>query len=642
MLRLSAGGIIIQATPQQTQRSTWPAALLLGILPLAVGALALADVTLDDAYISYRYAENLASGVGLVFNPGERVEGFSNPLWVLLLSALTLLGIPAPVGGKLLGLFAAVGALLGVLASCRRLALSRTASMLAGLWLTTSAGGVCYARAGMETPLLLCELSWMGAFLLSGSPLGAGLCAAAVAVTRPEGILYILPVAAWVFAHRRWRSLPVLLLPVISLGVLALLRLAYFGSLLPNTFHAKIGAQASPWSVMADNIPFTLRYVSLFVRQQLAVGLPLLFVIPAARRLPVAVLPLLVMVLCAGVFCVYAGDDWMAFGRFCLPALPAVVVLMAAGADAMGRWRTPALLALGLCLLPGLWTTIVGVGMLRSVEGLNPANHSRSHVVVGQWLATHGRSGDRVVVNEIGAIGYYSQLPVTDLLGLIDPVISGLSGRDDLSYPEHVLAGTPRFVLLNDLSAWKNPQMQALQQPLRDKMRDSGLYARRMRFPLDADRALVLFEALPGAPPGPSDGLLATYTAPGVTVERIDPMVNFHWQESAPAAGLPVDGFSAHWQGCLTLTAPRTVIAGADDGMTVWLDGSPVVENPTVGARAIAASAEPVAPGTYRIEARYQDRANAAWAMLAWSAEGERPVAIPWTALSPLGSPGCP
>ena len=642
MLRLSAGGGIIQAIPQQSQNLSRIGVFLLCLLPLAVGALALADVTLDDAYISYRYAENLAAGVGLVFNPGERVEGFSNPLWVLLLAVLTLLGISAPVGGKLLGTLAAVGALLGVLDSCRRLGLSRLASMLAGLWLTTSAGVVFYASAGMETPLLLCELAWMAAFLLAGSPLGAGLCAAAAAVTRPEGILYILPVVVWVLAHRRWRSLPVLLLPVFTLGSLALLRLEYFGSLLPNTFHAKIGDQASPWSVMSDNIPFTLRYAGLFVRQQLAVGLPLLLVIPAVRRSPVAVLPLLTMVFCAGVFCLYAGDDWMAFGRFCLPALPAVVVLMAAGADASGRWRSLALLTLGLSLLPGLWTTTVGAGTLRSGAGLNPANHSRSHAVIGEWLAENGRDGDRVVVNEIGAIGYYSKLPITDLLGLIDPVISGLSGRDDLSYPEYVLAELPRFVLLNDLSAWKNPQMLALQQPLRDKMRDSGLYARRMRFPLDADRALVLFEALPDAPPGPGDGLLATYTAPGVAVERIDAMVNFHWQESAPAAGLPVDGFSARWQGCLTLNTPRTVIAGADDGMTIWLDGVPVVENPTVGARAIAASAEPVAPGTYRIEVRYQDRANAAWAMLAWSTDGARPVAIPWTALSPPGSTDCP
>ena len=42
----------------------------------------------DDAFISFRYARNLLEGHGLVFNPGERVEGYTNFLWVLELAAL--------------------------------------------------------------------------------------------------------------------------------------------------------------------------------------------------------------------------------------------------------------------------------------------------------------------------------------------------------------------------------------------------------------------------------------------------------------------------------------------------------------------------------------------------------------------------
>jgi len=50
----------------------------------------------DDAMISMRYAKNLAQGFGLVWNPGgERVEGFTNPLWVLFMAGLHLLPVPA-------------------------------------------------------------------------------------------------------------------------------------------------------------------------------------------------------------------------------------------------------------------------------------------------------------------------------------------------------------------------------------------------------------------------------------------------------------------------------------------------------------------------------------------------------------------
>ncbi len=73
------------------------AAILVAAL-LTLGALLLHareyQFLTDDAYISFRYARNLADGHGLVFNPGfERVEGYTNLLWVLILAAGALAGI---------------------------------------------------------------------------------------------------------------------------------------------------------------------------------------------------------------------------------------------------------------------------------------------------------------------------------------------------------------------------------------------------------------------------------------------------------------------------------------------------------------------------------------------------------------------
>jgi hypothetical protein len=62
------------------------------LLGAAAGLLHFVNFAFDDAFISFRYAENLVEGRGLVFNPGERVEGFSNPLWTLLLTLPVLLG----------------------------------------------------------------------------------------------------------------------------------------------------------------------------------------------------------------------------------------------------------------------------------------------------------------------------------------------------------------------------------------------------------------------------------------------------------------------------------------------------------------------------------------------------------------------
>ena len=65
----------------------------------------------DDAFILFRYAANLVSGNGLVFNPGEWVEGFTCPLWVLVLSGVQALGINVPRVAGILGLLFATGTL---------------------------------------------------------------------------------------------------------------------------------------------------------------------------------------------------------------------------------------------------------------------------------------------------------------------------------------------------------------------------------------------------------------------------------------------------------------------------------------------------------------------------------------------------
>jgi hypothetical protein len=58
---------------------------------------------IDDAYITFRYAENLVRGHGLVFNPGERVLGTTAPLWAGLLAAARELGAEIPAAALLLG-----------------------------------------------------------------------------------------------------------------------------------------------------------------------------------------------------------------------------------------------------------------------------------------------------------------------------------------------------------------------------------------------------------------------------------------------------------------------------------------------------------------------------------------------------------
>ena len=82
-------------TLQSLRSHPWLTLALLGTLALAFWHARVYQFLTDDAYISFRYADNFARGDGLVFNPGgERVEGYTNFLWVLLLAGGRLAGIP--------------------------------------------------------------------------------------------------------------------------------------------------------------------------------------------------------------------------------------------------------------------------------------------------------------------------------------------------------------------------------------------------------------------------------------------------------------------------------------------------------------------------------------------------------------------
>jgi tetratricopeptide (TPR) repeat protein len=77
--------------------------ILLLILTIFVIHAISMNFTQDDAYISYRYVKNFLNGHGLVFNPGERVEGYTNFLWIILLSLFAKLGLDMIIASKILG-----------------------------------------------------------------------------------------------------------------------------------------------------------------------------------------------------------------------------------------------------------------------------------------------------------------------------------------------------------------------------------------------------------------------------------------------------------------------------------------------------------------------------------------------------------
>ena len=214
--------------------------------------------TVDDLFISLRYADHFAHGAGLVYNPGQHVEGFSSPLWVLLQSLGFVLGVEGVVATKLLSLLS-LSLLFGLTwrYARRLLGMAPALAMLTLALLAADSYVMAWALLGLETPLYLALLlAWplaLDRHLAWNTRRSASLVVLvglALCLARPEAPMYVaLFGAAQVLEPRpgrnfRTRLRRALVPALVLLGaavVLLLARHAYYGLWLPHTYYAKQG-----------------------------------------------------------------------------------------------------------------------------------------------------------------------------------------------------------------------------------------------------------------------------------------------------------------------------------------------------------------------------------------------------------------
>src|SRR5512140_2543073 len=118
----------------------------------------------DDAYISFRYAQNAILGHGLVFNPGERVEGFTNFLWTALLTPVQATGIDVGRLSIVLGVLFALGTMWLATRIARIMGLPPFAGFLAALLLAVDGSFAIWAVSGLETAMfafLIAAGAWL-------------------------------------------------------------------------------------------------------------------------------------------------------------------------------------------------------------------------------------------------------------------------------------------------------------------------------------------------------------------------------------------------------------------------------------------------------------------------------------------------
>ena len=242
------------------------AALLVGIFH----AFSLSFVT-DDAFISFRYAKNLVHGLGLVYNPGERVEGFTNFLWTVVMAGVIRIGFDPVFVSQILGIFFFGCTLLTAMMLSWKL---WNAEGVSGLAIPLTAAGLAihhdaciFATGGLETSLFTFLVSLLFIFAVLWRTrtglIAAGIVAVLLMMTRPDGIVYVVPAAIYLLVtmERPIRTLTLFILPIIVLFLpYWFWRAAYYGYFFPNSFYAKsIGL-----AYYQQGIVYTFSYFSTY------------------------------------------------------------------------------------------------------------------------------------------------------------------------------------------------------------------------------------------------------------------------------------------------------------------------------------------------------------------------------------------
>ena len=329
----------------------------------------------DDAFISFRYAKNLVKGLGLVYNMGERVEGFTNFLWTIIIALGMKFHLDPVPFSTTLGIFFFVAALvLYCLLSWKFRAFGK--ERLLFLPLTTIALSLhhdmsVYATGGLETSMFTFLVSaGFAAILLAKSEralVSAGMMFVLAMMTRPDGIVFLA--ASFVFVaitqKKPLRSCIFLLAPSVVIFLpYWFWRYSYYGYFFPNSFYAKsIDLPYYSQGFQYALLYFKTYYIFLLI---IVLGIILLWRSKAKcvdvkslssflnryRESNGSAHPLLLGLLLASaytLFIIRIGGDFM-FSRFFIPITPILFFVMELLINAVTSQLPYLLLSLIICL----------------------------------------------------------------------------------------------------------------------------------------------------------------------------------------------------------------------------------------------------------------------------------------------------
>lgn len=496
----------------------------------------------DDGFIVFRFADNLIRGHGLVFNPGERVEGYTCFLYAVLIAAGMRIGLDPIVASYLVGFLAAIGTLLATCSLAGTLFRSRLLALAAVILVGTHYTFSAYVTGGLETQLQACFVTaflavtarvWNAESIRPPVLAAASVLAACALLTRldsavllvPAGLLLLLRVLGRpASTGQRALGAAALLVPAIAIvGAWLLWKLSFYGSVVPNTFVAKVQG--------VRHLGRGLRYVYFFFTEYWLGPAAILLVWQLRPVLAVQRSLHLLLLFTVGLWVAYlinVGGDFMEFRMF-VPVVPAIMLLMVRLAAVLEE-RQPRLgLAFASILVVGslqhavMYPRVIHSDKIADIKALDPTRHESMRKWVEAARTIHGSfpadSLPMIATFASGAVPYYSKAPTIDLVGLTDAWvarngdrISPAAGHERLATFDYLLERRVNLLIGNpwivsgpvpeviDIDPGGMPRYAA-GQPLGQRVPDG---MRALEIPIDDESTLI-----------------AQYLVPSPAIERL-------------------------------------------------------------------------------------------------------------------------
>jgi len=446
----------------------------------------------DDAMTSVQYAKQLALGNGVVFNVGERVEGYTNFLWVVFMAPIYavchLLGVEfVPVIIHVNVLITAFVTLLVYLLASRIWGPTHLATLVSVALCLVDNSYTVWAALGLEVQFL--ALWMLGALFIARTAtrrraLYTGLALLGAHLTRPDAGLFCAVVvgnelfeALLAFARRDRAAARRGLVDALVMGgtwavpfaAYFAWRYDYYGALFPNTYYLKLEGEIDAWSR-------GIEYIRSFLDVRAFVPVLGLFSVLALRD---KTLRTLFVYLSLHIFYVtYVGGDFFPGHRFYVPEIPQFALLVGGAVDVLWQIvrseRAARLVArlkvspqavagfgfaAAISVLAIVWFRGIAMGPLQG-EVLTWRDNLRAHRRSLQWIGQHKREGETFATCLIGHAGYYTEMRIIDVCGVLDPVVArkhvanfgkGQAGHEKIAQADYIFAKHPSYVGLRVL-----------------------------------------------------------------------------------------------------------------------------------------------------------------------------------------------